>query len=81
MIVDGNGARVTRSSELPCCPICGHALSLRLARGRRSGKPFVMLVCVEDGRHFRAFINHRPYVQQVLDQLEARQRPDTGGCR
>ena len=59
------------SNEMPRCPICGEPLSIRLARGRKSGKPFVMLLCARDGRHFRGFINHRPYVREVLDRLEA----------
>ena len=52
------------------CPVCGLGLSLDLARGRRSGKPFLMLVCPRDGRHFRAFINDASYVRQVLERLE-----------
>lgn len=46
-------------------------LALRLAHGRKSGKPFLMLVCTKDGRHFRAFINDQPYVRKVLDGLES----------
>jgi hypothetical protein len=30
-----------------------------------------MLICPIDGRHFRGFITHRPYVKQVLDKLES----------
>ena len=60
------------ATEMPHCPICSDALSVRLARGRKSNKPFVMLICSQDGRHFRGFINHRPYVKQVLDSLEKR---------
>ncbi|MFC2000143.1 hypothetical protein ACFLXE_05240 [Chloroflexota bacterium] len=52
------------------CLICNGPLSIQLARGRKSGKPFVMLICQQDGRHFRAFVNHQPYVRQVLDHLE-----------
>jgi hypothetical protein len=47
-------------------------LSVRLARGRKSSKPFVMLVCEVDGRHFRAFVNHQPYVKEVLEHLEGK---------
>jgi hypothetical protein len=53
------------------CPVCGSVLTARLATGRRSGKAFVMLICPIDGRHFRGFITHRPYVKQVLDKLES----------
>ena len=52
------------------CLVCGEALLVRLARGRKSGKPFLMLICRADGRHFRGFINDRTYVRQVLERLE-----------
>lgn len=59
------------SGQTPGCPVCGLSLSMRLAKGRKSNKPFVMLICPGDGRHFRAFITFQPYVKQVLDNLEA----------
>jgi len=52
------------------CPVCGATMSVRLARGRKSGKPFVMLLCSADGRHLRAFINDQAYVEEVLIRLE-----------
>ena len=58
-------------SGIPSCPICGQALVVRLARGRKSGKPFVMLRCSRDGRHYRAFINDKGYVAHVVERLEA----------
>jgi hypothetical protein len=73
--MDSDGRKEQRAAP---CPICGQPLSVRLARGRRSGKPFVMLICEEDGRHFRAFISHRPYVQHVLDCLESGQPQPRG---
>ncbi len=69
------------NASTPECPICNHPLSVELARGRRSGKPFVMLRCAQDGRHFRAFINHRPYVEEVLRQLEEHEKHRQGGNR
>ena len=54
------------------CPVCGVPLRVRLARGRKSGKPFVMLLCAQDGRHFRAFINDQQYVAQVIERLEGK---------
>lgn len=54
------------------CMICGEPLTVRLAQGRKSGKVFVMLLCPKDARHFRAFINHQPYVKELLSRLEAR---------
>ena len=47
--------------KLPC-PVCSETLSVRLATGRKSGKPFVMLVCPIDGRHIRAFVSDRDFV-------------------
>ena len=54
------------------CPVCSVPLTVRLARGRKSGKPFVMLLCAQDGRHFRAFINDQQYVAQVLERVEGK---------
>ncbi len=48
------------------CPICGNNLSIRMAKGRKSNKPFIMLVCQQDGRHFRGFITDQQYVKTVL---------------
>ncbi len=59
-------------SNTPRCLICTQPLLVRIVRGRRSGKPFVMLICSQDARHFRAFINDRDYVAQVLERLEDR---------
>ena len=52
------------------CPVCKQSISLRIAKGRKSGKPSVMFICPKDGRHLRAFITDKTYVQAVLDQLE-----------
>ena len=59
-------------SAPPSCPICGQALLMRLSRGRKSGKAFVMFRCPSDGRHYRAFINDQEYVCQVVEKLEAK---------
>ena len=53
------------------CHICRNPLSVRLARGRKSGKPFVMLVCPSDGRHMRAFVADADYISNVIERLEA----------
>ena len=52
------------------CPVCGTDLTIRLAHGRKSGKPFVMLICPRDGRHIRAFINDKEFVGSVLGKLQ-----------
>lgn len=53
------------------CPLCGTGLAVRAAKGRKSGKPFVMLVCPRNGRHFRGFITDQEYVKGVLARAEA----------
>jgi len=55
----------------PSCPICGEPLVARLARARKSGQSFVMLKCRREPRHYRAFINDKAYVAEVLERLEA----------
>jgi len=64
---------MNNTNSIPCCPICSNTLSLRVATGRKSGKPFIMLMCSVDGRHFRGFICDRNYVRQVMEQVEAKQ--------
>jgi len=49
------------------CPICSNTLSVRVAKGRKSNKPFIMMVCQQDGRHFRGFITDQQYVKSVLE--------------
>ena len=60
---------IKTTQEIPCL-VCRKPLALRLARGRKSGKPFIMLICPVDGRHFRGFITDRTYVREVLVLLE-----------
>ena len=50
------------------CPICSNPLSVRIATGRKSKKPFIMLKCDIDGRHFRGFITDQNYVKKVLSE-------------
>jgi hypothetical protein len=64
--------------QFPHCPICGETLNLSLARGRKSGKSFIMIRCLIDGRHFRGFITHRPFVESMLNKLEALKQDKTG---
>ena len=66
---------MTNSTAKPIpCPICLRDLEIRNATGRKSGKPFLMFICPEDGRHFRGFINDQGFMQQVLQKL----RPEAG---
>jgi hypothetical protein len=67
--------------QFPHCPICGESLNLSLARGRKSGKPFLMLRCLVDGRHFRGFITHRPFVESMLNKIEALKPANPGDSK
>ena len=60
------------------CLICQGPLTVRTARGRKSGKPFIMLVCGRDGRHFRGFITDQTYVGELLGRLEGNLALDRG---
>ena len=53
------------------CHICKTSLKVKLCFGRRSGKPGVSLSCPADGRHLRAFVTDKAYVQGVIERLEA----------
>ena len=64
--------------HIPCL-ICGETLTVRMARGRKSGKPFIMLVCSQDGRHFRGFITDQNYVAELLARLEGHLGTGGGG--
>ncbi len=68
---------INTTQEIPCL-VCRKPLAFRLARGRKSGKTSIMLICPTDGRHFRGFISDRTYVGQVLALLEE-QPPILGG--
>jgi hypothetical protein len=60
------------NESLPC-PVCSTGLVIRLVHGRKSGKPFVMLICPKDGRHIRAFINDKKFVGEVLVKLQTKE--------
>ncbi|MFC1935655.1 hypothetical protein ACFLX9_02705 [Chloroflexota bacterium] len=50
------------------CPICTEPLKFSLATSRRAKKKkaFIMLVCPNDGRHFRGFISDQNFVSQLV---------------
>ena len=60
------------------CPICSAAMAVRNAKGRKSNKPSIMLVCPRDGRHFRGFITDQSYVRQVLEKNYGQERLGNG---
>ena len=71
----------TPDNSTPECLVCGLGLSIRPAVGRKSGKPFIMLICPRDGRHFRGFITDQEYVAAVttrLKELEGQDRNSAG---
>ena len=52
------------------CLVCKGELTVSAAHGRKSNKPFVMLKCSQDGRHFRVFITDQEYVKKVMAAVE-----------
>ncbi len=50
------------------CPICGGDMKISVTTNR-NGKHAIGVHCPADGRHFRGFINHKPYVEEVLGQI------------
>jgi hypothetical protein len=52
------------------CPVCKDPMAFQLAKGRKSGKPFLMVKCLRDGRHFRGFVGDQVYVRKLLELLE-----------
>ena len=52
------------------CPVCKDPMAFQIAKGRKSGKPFLMVKCLRDGRHFRGFVGDREYVTRLLERLE-----------
>lgn len=48
------------------CPVCSKPLSVTVTKGRKSNKPFIMLKCDVDGRHFRGFITDQDFVRRIL---------------
>ena len=48
------------------CPVCSRPLTITVAKGRKSNKPFIMFKCEVDGRHFRGFITDQDFVHRIL---------------
>lgn len=57
------------AAKVPCM-VCSADLQVKPANGRKSGKPFLMVVCPVDGRHFRGFIGDREYVDRVVERSQ-----------
>jgi len=73
MTNDEQVSEIKRSQSLRC-PVCSDPLSFQIARGRKSGKPFLMVKCLRDGRHFRGFVGDKNYVARLLEHLEQGQK-------
>jgi hypothetical protein len=54
----------SNTQQMPCL-VCGAQLQVRVATGRKSGKPFIMVICAVDGRHFRGFVGDKEFVRRV----------------
>ena len=52
------------------CHICQTSLKVKLCYGRKSGKPGISMSCPVDGRHLRAFVTDKDYVQGVMERLK-----------
>jgi predicted RNA-binding Zn-ribbon protein involved in translation (DUF1610 family) len=70
MTTSNQCAPVNQNQSLRC-PVCGEPMAFQIARGRKSGKPFLMVKCLRDGRHFRGFVGDKIYVEKLLEHLEA----------
>ena len=57
-------------STSPTCPVCQGIVEIKLAIGRKSGKPSLSMVCPTDARHFRGFINDKDFVESALPHLD-----------
>lgn len=69
---------ISKPGQYLQCPVCLEPLAFQIARGRKSGKPFLMVKCLRDARHFRGFIGDRGYVQRLLERLEQGQSSVNG---
>ena len=70
MTTNNQGA-ITNENQSLQCPVCFEPMAFQIARGRKSGKPFLMVKCLRDGRHFRGFVGDREYVTRLLERLES----------
>ena len=52
------------------CHVCQSPTNVRPARGRKSNKPFLSLICPVDGRHFRGFIGDQEFASKALDMAK-----------
>ena len=65
-----SSSAIEETPQAISCLVCGEPLSFRPAIGRKSGKPFIMLICGTSGKHFRGFITDQSYVAGVMGRIE-----------
>ena len=69
-MTNNNQGAITNENQSLQCPVCKDPMGFQIAKGRKSGKPFLMVKCLRDGRHFRGFVGDREYVTRLLERLE-----------
>ena len=69
MLKDVQSQETSEHNTVPHCLVCGTTLSLRPAQGRKSLKPFIMMICPINGRHIRGFITDQEFVNKIMDRL------------
>ena len=47
------------------CPVCASKVEAKFTKSGRNHKTGLMLICAEDSRHFRAFINDPRFLKQA----------------
>ena len=54
------------------CPVCSHKLTARYTKPGRTFRVGLMVVCPNDSRHFRGFINDPEFLKaaNAVDQPE-----------
>ena len=60
---------MVEQAKIPC-PTCSEALRFTVCTNR-NGKHSIGVHCPRDGRHFRGFINHKPFVEDALTHMAA----------
>ncbi len=53
------------------CLVCRGPIDIRFGTTRRARKPCINMRCRSDGRHFRAFIVDREFVDRMMDEAGA----------
>lgn len=53
------------------CLVCQGPIDIKIAETRKSQKPCINMRCQLDGRHFRAFITDREFVENMMAEADA----------